>query len=205
LDMEIHCITTPGYDPIGFAVGPNLEAREIMRILYGEKVSLDLIDKSLVMAGLMLEMAGVAKEGEGKKMAGEILEDGRALNKMKEIIKAQGGNPNIKPDDIKPGKFKLDIFIKEKGRIHLIHNKVISEIARVAGAPKDKGAGIYLYFEKGDKIKEGQKLMTIYSESKRKLEAAKEVFDKRVAVEMDKVILENFSTEIKPIVYEFGK
>jgi len=204
LGMEIHCITTPGYDPIGFAIGPALEAREIMRILYGEKVSLDLIDKSLVMAGLLLEMGGVAKEGEGRKMAQEILEDGRALKKMKEIIKAQGGNPNIKPEDIKIGKFKLDIFIREEGRIHLIHDKVISEIARTAGAPKDKGAGIYMYFEKGDKVKKGQKLMTIYAESKRKLEAAKEVFDKKVAVELDKVILENFSTETKPIVYDFG-
>ncbi len=205
LGMEVHCIITPGYDPIGFAIGPALEAREILRILYGEKVSLDLIDKSLVMAGLMLEMAGVAKEGEGKKMAQEILEDGRALEKMKEIIKAQGGNPDIKPEDVKIGQHKLDIYIKENGRIHLIHNKVISEIARVAGAPKDKGAGVYMYFEKGDKVKKGDKLMTIYAESKRKLQAAKEVFDKRTAIEMDKVILENFSTETKPIVYEFGK
>ncbi len=205
LDMNVHCITTPGYDPIGFAIGPKLEAREIMRILYGQKVSLDLIDKSLVMAGLMLEMAGVAKQGEGKKMAQEILEDGRALKKMKEIIKAQGGNPNIKPEDIKPGKYSLDIFIKEDGRIHLIHNNLISEIARIAGAPNDKGAGIYMYFEKGDKVKKGQKLMTIYAESERKLKAAKEFFQKHNVVEMDKVILENFSTETKPIVYEFGK
>ena len=205
LGMEIHCITTPGYDPIGFAIGPALEAREIMRILYGEKVSLDLIDKSLVMAGLMLEMAELAKEGEGKKLAEEILNDGRALKKMKQIIKAQGGNPEIKPEDIKPGKFSLDIFIKEEGRIHLIHDKMISEIARIAGAPKDKGAGIYMYFEKGDKVKKGQKLMTIYAETKRKLSAAREFFEKHNVVEMDKVILENFSTETKPIVYEFGK
>ena len=204
LDMEIHCITTPGYDPIGFAIGPSLEARETMRILNGEQVSLDLIDKSLVMSGIMLEMGGIARQGDGKKIAAEILESGKALKKMKEIIKAQGGNPNIKAEDIKPGKFKLDVLVKDNGRIHLIHNKIISEIARTAGAPKDKGAGIYMYFEKGDKVKKGQKLMTIYAESKRKLDAAREIFDRKTSIEMDKVILDKYSTEVKPMVYDFG-
>jgi AMP phosphorylase len=204
LGMEIHCILTPGYDPVGFAVGPALEAREIIRILNGEKVSLDLVEKSLVMAGILLEKGGKAKEGEGKEVARKILESGEAVKKMRQIIELQGGNPNVKPSDIVIGSKTLDINAAEGGRIHYINVQSISAIARAAGAPKDPGAGLYLYVEKGDKIEKGQKLLTIYAESDRKLDVAKEVVEKMPPIELEQVILGAYSTETKPKMYEFG-
>ncbi|NYZ79668.1 AMP phosphorylase [Candidatus Micrarchaeota archaeon] len=205
LDMEVHCILTPGYDPIGFAVGPAIEAREVLKILSGENVSADLIEKGVVMSGLLLEMGGKAKEGEGKALAETILSSGKALEKFREIIGAQGGNAKVKPDDIHIAPKKMDVVATDTGRVHLIEIGVINSIARLAGAPKDPSAGLYMYAEKGDKILKGQKLMTIYAESDRKLDAARELFEKSAPFEMDKMILGEYSTEQKPYVYEYGK
>ncbi|MFH0986924.1 MAG: AMP phosphorylase [Candidatus Micrarchaeota archaeon] len=202
LGIEVHCIITPGYDPIGYAIGPALEAREVMRILEGEKVSEDLIDKSLVMAGLLLEIAGKAQAGSGKKMAKEILESGKALQKMKDIIREQGGSPHVTSRKIQVGQYTHDFISDDTGRVHLIRNHDISAVARVAGAPKDRGAGIYMYVEKGDKVKKGQKIFTIYADCDYKLAAAVELANKINPIEMDKVVLEEFSAEVKPHVYD---
>jgi AMP phosphorylase len=201
LDMEVQCIITPGYDPIGAAIGPALEARETMRILEGEKVSHDLIKKSLIMAGILLEMAGKASPGKGMAMAEEILASGKALAKMREIIKAQGGNPRITSRDIKIGSKMNAIQSKEAGRIHFINTDTISAIAIAAGAPNDKGAGVYMHVEKGDKIKKGDRLFTIYSDSKGKLDEAIEIAETRQVIDMDRVILGRTSSRRRPYVY----
>lgn len=203
LGMEVECIITPGYDPVGAAIGPALEARETMRILQGDKVSSELREKSLVMAGIMLEMVGKAQKGAGRLIASRLLGSGEALKKMRDIIEAQGGDPKVKANDIQIGSKCLDIIAKEEGRIHFMNNKSLSAIARAAGAPADKGAGIYMHVDKGDKIKKGQKLFTIYSESERKLTIAQELADSLYTLEMDKVILEEYGTE-RPHVYKFG-
>jgi len=197
LGMEIECIITPGYDPVGSAIGPALEAREVMRILQGEKVSSELREKSLVMAGILLEMVGKAPRGSGRSMANKILGSGDALKKMREIIEAQGGDPKIRAIDISIGSNFIDIFAKEEGRIHFMNNKSISAIARAAGAPADKGAGIYLHVDKGDKIKKGQKLFTIYAESERKLALAQEMAETYYPLEMDRIILEEYGVQEK--------
>ena len=92
---------------------------------------------------------------------------------MKEIIKAQQGNI-FDPEKIKIGKFKHDVKAGKNGIIAAISNRAISRIARVAGAPSNKGAGIYLYKHVGNKVKRNDKLFTIYSESRQKLGFAME-------------------------------
>jgi AMP phosphorylase len=201
LGMEVECIITPGYDPVGLAVGPALEAREVMRILQGEKVSAELREKSVVMAGIMLEMTGKCARGTGRALANKILGCGDALKKMREIICEQGGDPKVKAVDIPIGQKTVEIVAKEEGRIHFINNKNISAIARAAGAPADNGAGIYLHVDKGDRIKRGQKLFTIYAESERKLTVAQEMAEDLYPFEMDKIILETYGGD-KPHVYE---
>lgn len=202
LNMEVKCIVTPGYDPVGAAIGPALEAKEVLRILKGEDVSRDLKDKALQMAGILLETGGKAEEGEGYRKAAEILKSGKAEEKMREIIEAQNGDPEIQPEDIEIGKHSKELYAEETGRIQYIHTSKIAEIAKLAGAPKEKGSGIYLEVEKGDRIEEGDKLMTIYSESERKLESALDYYKENHPVEMHKVVLEEYSTEEKPIVHE---
>jgi len=173
LHMKIKVIITNGSEPIGNGIGPALEARDVLWVLQGhEKRPKDLEKKSIYMASILLRMAGIKK---AKKKAKDLLSSKLAYKKMKEIIKAQGGNPNIQPEQIKIGKFKFDFKAKKSGSVIDIDTNIIAKIARIAGAPKDSEAGIYLYKHQHQKVKKGKLLYTIYSDNKNKLKYAKEV------------------------------
>jgi len=167
--IKIKCVLTDGSHPIGKGIGPVLEIKDVVSVLKQEtERPLDLEQKSLMLSGLILEMTGKAKKGKGLDFAKKILQSGKAFSKFKEIIKAQGGHLN----SLRLGKFSHDIESEKSGKILEIGNKKINFLARVLGCPVDKGAGIYLYKNKNDKIKKGEKIMTFYSESEDKLKEA---------------------------------
>ena len=167
--MKVKVIITDGSQPVGNGIGPALEAREVMAVLEN-KGPKDLRDKSLYMASLLLEMVGI-KDGYKKSL--EILTSGRALEKMKDIIRLQGGNPNIKSENIKVGKYSFTYYSRKSGKIVYLSNDLVSRLAKVAGAPFDKGAGIYLHAKLNDIIKKSSPLFTIYAENKEKLDFAR--------------------------------
>lgn len=178
LGIKVKVIITDGKEPIGNGVGPALEARDVLWILKNDKREPEnLKRKSLMMAGIMLEMAGKARSGNGLKLATEILKSGKAYKKMVEIIKMQG-KKITDPSKIELGKVRYDIRAKRRGIVKEISNRAISKIARVAGAPDYKGAGIYLYKHIGDKVKKGEKLYTVYCHNKDKLDYAKYAINK---------------------------
>ncbi len=181
LGLEIKVILTKGHQPIGNGMGPALEARDVLLVLQN-KGPLDLKKKALYMAGLLLQMGGIKN---GYKKAIEILESGLAYKKFREIIKAQGGNPNIQPNNIKIGKFKYNVKSKNSGKIKFIDNIIITKIAKMAGAPENKGAGIYLNFHVGDKVKKNDVLFIIYSENKKKLDYSVDLCNKLKVIEID--------------------
>ncbi len=190
LGMHIKVLLTDGDHPIGRAIGPALEAKEILRILNNEPVSQDLTEKSAILSGILLEMSGKANRGEGRDVAMRIIKSGKALAKLKEIIELQGGDPDIKPDDIKIGEISETITSQKSGRIEHINNKAISAIARAAGAPKDKEAGIYMHVEEGDKVKVGSPLFTLYAKKQRKLEQAISLYEKLNPIRFERILLE---------------
>ena len=161
-----------GSQPIGNGIGPALEARDVLWLLKRDpRAPIDLEKKCLMMCAKLFTMIGI-KNGYSKAL--EILNSGKAYTKMAEIIKAQGGK-EIAPDKIKIGKFSFDVLSKKNGAVKWIDNIYISKIARIAGAPHDKGSGIYLHKHLGDKVRKGEKLFTIYSESRHEFEYAKDV------------------------------
>lgn len=166
LDMTIECAITKGDGPIGRGIGPVLEAIDIMEVLEG-KGPKDLREKSIELAGLLLRMTGRGNE----ETARDILDSSHALKKFNDIIRAQGGKAKIDLNKLL-GKYKISICSETSGTILKISNTAVAKIARLAGAPKDKGAGIYLYFKKGQKVNKGEKLYDIYAEKKHKLKNA---------------------------------
>ena len=92
----------------------------------------------------------------------KILYSGKAFKKFKEIVKAQQGNLNR----IKYAKMKQNIFSEKTGKITEIDNKKLNMLAKAAGSPVDKSAGVYLYHHVGDAVKKGEKIITVYSETK---------------------------------------
>lgn len=173
MGMEVACALTMGDQPIGNAAGPALEAREALLTLLGRGPH-DLVDKATSIAGTLLELAG---EKNGKVKALEALKSGRAYRKFREIIEAQGGNPDIKPEDISIGDKQLVIRSENEGIVLWVNNRLIAQAARLAGAPKDKGAGIIIHVKIGDSIRKGDPLISIFSESSPKLQAAEEFLE----------------------------
>jgi AMP phosphorylase len=188
LGMKIDALLTDGAEPIGNGIGPALECKDVLSVLGGDGPE-DLRHKSCMVAGKLLELCGAAGKGQGYNIAQRTLESGKALKKMREIIELQGGNGKIKVDDLPIGKYTYDVVSDSTGQIFHIDNKTVSKICRMAGAPLDKGAGIYLHKARGDKVKKGDKLFTIYAESETKLDFAIEAQKNLEPMEMRKMLL----------------
>ena len=134
------------------------------------------------MSGEILEMTRKAKKGEGIKLAEEILCSGKAFEKFKQIIEAQGGRIKKMP----VAKFKKNISSKKSGNVSQMNNKKINSLARIAGCPLDKASGLYLYVHIGDKVKKRDKILTIYSESKSRLKQAVKFYKEQKPIEIKK-------------------
>jgi AMP phosphorylase len=172
LGMRIECALTYGDAPVGRAVGSALEVKEALAILEGADSPNSLIQKSIVIAGIAFELAGKANRGEGAAMALEILQSGKALKKMKEIIEIQGGDPKITSDMIQPGEYSHVIRADREGYVVELNNRSLITIARTAGAPNDHGAGLYIHAKVGTRLKLGDPIFTLYAERKWRLEKA---------------------------------
>ncbi|MBS3134896.1 AMP phosphorylase [Candidatus Woesearchaeota archaeon] len=174
LRIKIKVIITDGKQPIGNGVGPNLEAIDVLKVLMGDGPK-DLMNKSIKMSTIILKMLKIK---DAKKKVLDSLNSGKAYEKMKEIIKAQKGNI-FRPEQLKYGKFRKDIHSTRNGKVKKIDNKDVSKIARMSGAPADKTAGIYLNKKLKDKVKKGELLFTVYSDSKKRLDYALEMIKER--------------------------
>ena len=172
LGIHVKCAITYAGQPVGYAIGPNLEARECIRVLEGQDHPKSVIEKACELAGILLEMGGIPN---GSQRAHELLESGAAMKKFREIVAAQGGNYDISSDDLKPGKYHQDIFAVKTGYINSVNNKAIVAIAKAAGSPNDKGAGIVLAKKQGQHVDAGDVVYTIYAESETKCLRAKEM------------------------------
>ena len=174
LGMNVQVVITDGSHPIGNGIGPLLEAEDVVAVLRNDPLSpQDLREKSLMLAGKLLEMVCACKRGDGLRIAQDILESGKALAKMNEIINLQG-----KQKKLELGKYRFTVHAGRSGKIIEIDNDVIAKIARIAGAPVDKGAGLYLTKKISDKVRKGDLLYTVYAESEFKLGLAKEFLAK---------------------------
>lgn len=182
LGLRVKVMFSDGSQPVGNGIGPVLEARDVLWILEGnEKGPEDLKKKSVYMAGLILKMAGMRN---GMRRAIDILESGKAYEKMKEIIKEQGGNPDIKADELKLGRYSYVVKAKKEGIVRGIDNQAIAKIARIAGAPTDKEAGVYLYVKRGERVSKESPLFAVYAKNSKKLNYTLDVFKDMKVVEI---------------------
>ena len=184
LRMKVAVIITDGSQPVGNGIGPSLEARDVLWTLKNSaKGSTLLKNKGIRMAGILLELTGKAKKGKGYEIAREIVETGKAYQKFIEIIKEQGGKIK-KPEEIRLAKKSWTALTAKSGKVTHIDNEFVNKIARIAGAPHDQEAGVYLYHHKGDHVIKGDPLFTLYSDSEERLAYAKEIVLKKMGVEV---------------------
>jgi thymidine phosphorylase len=158
--LNIDVVISDGSQPIGRGIGPVLEARDVMAVLRNEADAPDdLREKSLMLAGRVLDFDPQLRGGGGEARARELLESGAALAAMEKIITAQG--INTRP--VLPGAKQTTICAGVDGTVASIDCLRIAQLARFAGAPLDRGAGLDILRKVGDKVKKGDPLLTIYS------------------------------------------
>jgi AMP phosphorylase len=171
LGMNIQCALTFGDQPLGCSIGPALEAREALSTLMGAG-SPDLREKAVSLATMLFDMVGVESPRE---MADDIVNSGKAEAKLREIIAAQGGNPNVKPEDLPVGPKHAAVHSDRAGKVLWLSTDDIVRIARMAGAPKEKGAGVVLHAKLGESVRKDGILFEVYAERAGKLAAALEL------------------------------
>ncbi|OGG04975.1 hypothetical protein A2Z33_06820 [Candidatus Gottesmanbacteria bacterium RBG_16_52_11] len=165
----------------GRGVGPLLEARDVMAVLEQlPERPLALEARALRLAGKLLSKCYADSKIhsrrllDGEQVAREMLENGKALAKMRDIIKIQGGNPDISSGDLKPGKEKYLMRSARGGRVTAINNQQVSAICRVLGCPSDRKAGMYFNRKLEENVDKGDILCTLYSSDKWRLKEAVE-------------------------------
>jgi thymidine phosphorylase len=131
-----------------------------MAVLRNEKEApADLRERALLLAGRMLEFDPALRGGSGHARAQEILESGQALAAMERIIEAQGRNET----EHTLGELVAEVPARRDGVVQAIDCFLLGRIARLAGAPLDKGAGIDLIRKVGDEVKKGEPIYRIHS------------------------------------------
>lgn len=173
-------------EPAGRGIGPVLEIRESLRVLQQKKNRpLDLEVRAVNLASNLLELCLQDCSPELRKSIKEIygnaygwtielLQSGRAFEKFQQIIEAQGGNPNVDSEILKPGKYFFEEKSDQTGVVKELNCRNITSIAKILGAPQQKGSGIYLNKKIDDKIAKGETLYTLFSENVYNLKEGKQ-------------------------------
>jgi len=176
-------------EPAGNGAGPVLEVRDVLSILERRKDRPQSLEKKAVrLSGRLLDLClakGEKVRGDikkrykeldesGEKLALSVLDDGQALVKMREIVKAQGGDQEFSFDSLKVGSQKYEVKSGKAGEVVRIDNKALTTICRVLGCPEDKKAGVYLVKKIGDKLTKTDVLFQMYSSDRWRLQEATE-------------------------------
>lgn len=166
LRVGIH--VSDGRQPIGWGIGPALEAHDVLAVLRNAAVApIDLRERALDVAGAVLDLLPGATQGHGRAQASEVLRSGAALRKFLAICGAQGGFQA-------PGKaqFVKPYLATVGGRIMCINNRHLARVAKLAGAPHDATAGVMCMLREGDRIDRGAPLFEVHTTTRGEMDYA---------------------------------
>ncbi|GAA0792044.1 thymidine phosphorylase family protein [Marinobacterium sediminicola] len=168
LGVVVMPVITDGQQPIGRGIGPVFEAGDVLAVLQNrEDAPADLRERSIMLAGLVLEMVGRCEAGHGKALAQQLLTSGAAWDKFRGICEAQGGLRSLPPV-----YFRYPLRAKSSGTVTAIDNRKLANLAKLAGAPNAKSAGIRLLAKVGDRVCSGETLLEIWAETQGELRYA---------------------------------
>lgn len=165
-----------GSQPVGRGVGPALEAADVLAVLQNRSTApADLRERGLELAGKLLELGAVARPGRGRALAAETLASGAAWSKFEAICNAQGG---LRELPVAP--CQRPVTAARGGIIRAIDNRVLSRLAKLAGAPAAPAAGLRLAVEVGDIVARGDELFTLHAQTPGELAYALEYYRRHV-------------------------
>ena len=184
-NRETVCVLTNMNEPLGYAVGNNLEVIEAIDFLKG-KMPEDLKQVVLELGAYMINLAGLGEDlEENKNKMLENISNGKAYDKFVEMVKNQEGDISYLEDTSKFEKAKIiePIMAKQDGYIQEINAEEIGKVACGLGAGRvkkedliDYSVGVILNKKVADKVSKGDILGYIHSNSKEKFEQAERKF-----------------------------
>lgn len=113
-----------------------------------------------MLAGALIELGGLAKQGAGATMAAQTLDNGRAWAKFQQICEAQGGMRRPSTSN-----HRHPLLAGRAGCMNTINNRKIAKLAKLSGAPESKAAGVELHVKVGDFVSAGQPLCTVHADA----------------------------------------
>jgi thymidine phosphorylase len=168
LGLAVRVVQTDGSQPVGFGLGPSLEARDVLQVLRTETgAPADLRERSLALAGEVLDLVPGAIPGQGRERAQVLLDSGEAWRKFHAICEAQGGFSE-------PGRaaFREPLLAGRGGVVRRIDNRRLAKVAKLAGAPGAAVAGLDCRRRIGDRVDAGDVLLEVHARSRGELEYA---------------------------------
>ncbi len=181
LGLVTDIVFTDGSQPVGRGIGPVLEVRDVMAVLHNEPdAPEDLRDHAVMLAGHMLDFDPALEGGKGYARALEMLASGKALEAMQRLIDAQGRQTQ----HFEPGVHQAEVKASRSGRVVAIDCERIARIARLAGAPMDKGAGLDLLHKVGADVQAGDALYRVYANAEAGLGFALDLAQENSAYEI---------------------
>ncbi len=194
-NKETICVITNMNEPLGYAVGNNLEIIEAVNSLKGQMPK-DVEEVVLELGAYMLKLAGKGENiEENKNKIQETIKTGKAFHKFVELVENQGGDITYIENTNKFPKAKYEIVIlsKNDGYIKEINAEEIGKLASKLGAGRTKKedridytAGIVLNKKVGEQVKENEKIATLYT-NKEQYEEAKEELEKIIKISEERV------------------
>jgi len=169
IDLRLEVVCTEAHGPIGWGVGPRLEALDVLAVLRREREApQDLREKSLYLAARILEMTGKAEPSAGYRTAQQALDSGTAAKAFERIVAAQGARA-LPPE----AAFKHVVAAPGDGRIREVDCWEIARVAKRAGAPANVSAGVRLLKNVGSVVERGEPLFEIHAQSEAQLDFGK--------------------------------
>lgn len=186
---ETVAILTGMEEPLGFAIGNNMEVKEAIEVLKGDGPE-DVKEVSVALAGMMLSLGlENVSHSQGKRMAKKALSSGQAFEKFKEMVQAQGGDIRYveHPEFFERDAFEGEVFAAEDGFLSGMDTEKIGVAAGLLGAGRetkdsviDMSAGIYLEKKIGDTVKKGEPIAICYAGTKEKLNRGMAMFESSI-------------------------
>lgn len=186
---ETVAILTGMEEPLGFAIGNNMEVKEAIEVLKGDGPE-DVKEVSVELAGMMLSLGlENVSHSQGKRMAKKALSSGQAFEKFKEMVQAQGGDIRYveHPEFFERDAFEGEVLAAEDGFLSGMDTEKIGVAAGLLGAGRetkdsviDMSAGIYLKKKIGDIVKKGEPIAICYAGTKEKLNRGMAMFESSI-------------------------
>ena len=193
---NVVALITGMQEPLGSHVGNALEVKEAIDMLSG-RVEGPLLNVSLMLGEQMLVASGVCTlADEARARLLDALHSGRGLQKLKEMIAAQGGDARVCDDVglLPAAKEKIDILSPQSGYIASMDTEQIGTAAQMLGAGRlskedviDLAVGLVMHKRIGDRVEKGEPLATLHVNKRENLDGAREKLLKAIHIEKEAV------------------